>query len=84
MLNVNSLSAQEGRGLRERLRSLIKEHSQALRNLTVVYRSSMESAAAELPKLRAEALKWKERADFEAQELFESAVAKSGAGFFLK
>lgn len=84
MLNVNALSAKEGRGLRERLRSLIKEHSQALRNLTIAYRSSLESAAAELPKLRAEALQWKEKADFEAQEQFESGVAKSGAGYFLK
>jgi hypothetical protein len=81
---VNPLSAQEGRVLRERLRSLIKEHSQALRNLTVAYRSSLESAAAELPKLRAEALKSREKADFETREQFESSVAKSGAGYFLK
>lgn len=52
--------------------------------IAVAYPSSLESTAAELPKFRAEALKWKERADFEAQEQFESAVAKSGAGYFLK
>ncbi len=68
MLNANPLSAQEGKALRVRLRSLIKEHCQVLRNLNVAYRSSLESAAAELPKLRAGPLKLKEKADFEARE----------------